>query len=360
MEDEKQGASPEIWVVPIIFAIIFIIGVLGNGTLIAIFLRHRELRNVPNTFIFTLAIGDLCVCLVCIPFVSTIYTFHSWPYGEMMCKLAEYVNYVSIGVSVFTLTALSMERYAAIRNPLSLTSLRGNGSGGRGCKIRLLSCLLIWSLALLTALPSLIYTQVVEFEGAASNETIRVCYPYPKELGLSYSQAMATYKFLLYYALPLGLVSFFYAGMARGLLESTRGIPGEGGGRSQSQMRARKKVAKIVLAFVIIFAICFLPSHVYFLWWYYTYPRSMDNYNIFWHYFKILGFVLGFCNSCINPIAMYVMSDTFRKHFNRYLFCSCRGTSRDLSGLQSQSQDTQVTYRYSVKFRSGTHPSVQL
>lgn len=37
------------YIVPIIFALIFIIGVIGNGCLILIFFRHRAMRNVPNT-----------------------------------------------------------------------------------------------------------------------------------------------------------------------------------------------------------------------------------------------------------------------------------------------------------------------
>lgn len=40
---------PETYIVPIIFAIIFIVGVLGNGTLVIVFLKHRTMRNVPNT-----------------------------------------------------------------------------------------------------------------------------------------------------------------------------------------------------------------------------------------------------------------------------------------------------------------------
>lgn len=39
----------ETYLVPIIFFIIFIVGILGNGTLVIIFLRHRTMRNVPNT-----------------------------------------------------------------------------------------------------------------------------------------------------------------------------------------------------------------------------------------------------------------------------------------------------------------------
>lgn len=40
---------PETYIVPFIFIIIFCVGVVGNGTLIVIFLRHRAMRNIPNT-----------------------------------------------------------------------------------------------------------------------------------------------------------------------------------------------------------------------------------------------------------------------------------------------------------------------
>lgn len=92
------------------------------------------------------------------------------------------------------------------------------------------------------------------------------------------------------------------------------------------QVQARKKVAKTVLAFVLMFAVCFLPHHVFMLW-FYNYPRSTEEYNTFWHVLRIVGFCLSFINSCINPIALYVVSCTFRKHFDRHLFWWCAGPS---------------------------------
>lgn len=43
------SARVETFVMAAILGLIFIVGVLGNGTLIAIFLRHRGMRNIPNT-----------------------------------------------------------------------------------------------------------------------------------------------------------------------------------------------------------------------------------------------------------------------------------------------------------------------
>ena len=85
-------------------------------------------------------------------------------------------------------------------------------------------------------------------------------------------------------------------------------------------MEARKKVAKVVLSFVIVFMICWLPRHTYILWFHY----DPGLYNMFWHVFKIIGFCLSFINSCINPLALYFLSKQFRRYYNRYLFCCCQ------------------------------------
>jgi len=51
--------------------------------------------------------------------MSTVYTFPSWPFGELVCKLGEFTVSLSLGVSVFTLTALSAERYMVIVHPMT-------------------------------------------------------------------------------------------------------------------------------------------------------------------------------------------------------------------------------------------------
>ncbi len=48
MDYIPMSMRPETYIVPVLFAIIFIIGVIGNGTLIVIFIKHRSMRNVPN------------------------------------------------------------------------------------------------------------------------------------------------------------------------------------------------------------------------------------------------------------------------------------------------------------------------
>ncbi|RZB45755.1 7tm 1 domain containing protein, partial [Asbolus verrucosus] len=109
-------------------------------------------------YIFSLALADLLVILTCVPFTSIVYTVESWPWGAVMCKVSEAAKDVSIGVSVFTLTALSAERYCAIVNPLRRLQTK---------PMTAISAGIIWLLATGFALPDAICSRLekVPIEG---------------------------------------------------------------------------------------------------------------------------------------------------------------------------------------------------
>ncbi|XP_038222779.1 neuropeptide CCHamide-1 receptor-like [Zerene cesonia] len=326
---KPYSQRPETYIVPILFAFIFIIGVVGNGTLVAVFVRHKAMRNVPNTYILSLALADLLVIISCVPFTSVVYTLESWPWGVTVCRLSEAAKDISIGVSVFTLTALSADRYFAIVDPLR--KLHATGGSKRATRVTVATAIGIWLLAGAMAAPAYIGSYLREFVVNPTKKFL-VCYPYPVEWGDQYPKVMVLMKFLVYYSMPLAVIALFYILMARHLVLSTQNVPGEMQG-TQRQMRARRKVALTVLAFVLVFAACFLPTHVFMLWFYYC-PTAQYDFNAWWAALRIVGFCLSFLNSCVNPIALYCTSGIFRKHFNRYLFCrtpSAHGTRGSLS-----------------------------
>ncbi|XP_045034974.1 neuropeptide CCHamide-2 receptor isoform X1 [Daphnia magna] len=414
----------ETYIVPVVFGIIFLVGVIGNGSLIYVLCRHKSMRSVPNTFIFNLAVGDLLILICTVPFTSTIYTFDSWPYGEFVCKASEFAKVIaavldvsndrqvafdtedlvtvyfilfiyflglfkmngkprvlgrqsinskdtSVGVSVFTLTALSFDRYTAIVRPV-----QSFVSGPRS-KLVIVCLAVIWLTSLVLALPAVFFSHLLKHSGeripdserdvdangtmiGPTHREIHICYPFPQEFGPDYPRIVILLRFLLHYFLPLITIGTFYAIMAHHLLRSVQNIPGqamltatsvrhryqtEPSSSNQSeptvllqqhqqpnQNRARRKLAKMVLSFVVLFAVCFLPIHVYFMWFYFN-PNSEAEYNAFWHALKIFGFVLAYTNSCINPIALYCVSTSFRKHFNR-LLCCC-GADQGANGHHS-------------------------
>lgn len=130
-------------------------------------------------------------------------------------------------------------------------------------------------------------------------------------------------KFVFLYVIPLLGIGTFYVLMARRLWDSSEAPIGDHNETQVRQLEMRKKLAKMVLALVVMFALSFLPSYVFFIWFYFTYPDSMKNYNDWWHFLKIFGYVMTFVNSASNPVILYFISGKFRLQFRRHVLPLC-------------------------------------
>ena len=305
----EYPARPETYIIPVLFAIITFIGTLGNGSLIYFFCKYPQMRKVPNIYILSLSIGDLFVVLLAVPFQSIIYTYQSYPFGEVVCKIQNSISTLSIGVTVLTLTALSADRYFAIVYPVNTRA---------GSKTRTVCCVaIIWIIAFLCALPDLIISHIQTVPGGS----IAFCNPFTDSIS-NYKKIRTTFKCVIFFIVPLIVISVFYLLMAKHLIRAAGGLPGEAHCQINRRQQAedRRKVAKMVLFIVGVFFLCFLPINIYDMWFFYD-PNSQENYNWFWHIFRMTGFCLSYINSCINPIALYCISKTFRKYYNRHLFC---------------------------------------
>lgn len=92
------------------YALIVLVGALGNVTLLRMVASSSAMRSAPNIFISSLAAGDLLLLLTCVPLDAFRFFSDRWTLGEAACKLLPAVQLTSVGVSVFTLTALSADR----------------------------------------------------------------------------------------------------------------------------------------------------------------------------------------------------------------------------------------------------------
>lgn len=86
-------------IVPLLFGLIFLVGLLGNGVLIMTVLLNGSLRTKPNILIVSLALGDFLMILISVPFTIVPFTFQEWIFGEAICKLNESMQTLSLGVS---------------------------------------------------------------------------------------------------------------------------------------------------------------------------------------------------------------------------------------------------------------------
>ncbi|KAL6100982.1 grpr [Pungitius sinensis] len=307
-----------------VYGIIIIVGLVGNVTLMRTCLTVKSMRTVPNLFLSSLALGDVLLLVTCAPVDASRYLVDEWLFGRVGCKLIPFIQLTSVGVSVFTLTALSADRYKAIVRPLDIQ--RSSFCFRAGA---------IWLLSVTLAIPEAVFSDLHSFT-SYTNETFVTCAPYPHN-GEMHPKIHSTASFFVFYVIPLLVISVYYFFIARSLIRSSVDVPAEGHLHLQKQIKSRKRLAKTVLVFVGLFAVCWLPSHVIYLYRSYHYGQVDTSLG---HFIASVGArVLAFTNSCVNPFALYLMSKRFSKHFNQQLAC-CTSPRR----LYSQSSgSTNIT-----------------
>lgn len=115
-----------------------------------------------------------------------------------------------------------------------------------------------------------------------------------------------------------------------------------------SQMETRKRLAKIVLVFVACFVFCWFPNHVLYLYRSFNYKEidpSLGHMIV-----TLVARVLSFSNSCVNPFALYLLSESFRKHFNSQLCCRRKSyPERSTSYLLSSSAVRMTSLKSNTK-----------
>uniref|UniRef100_A0A182Y4Z7 G-protein coupled receptors family 1 profile domain-containing protein n=1 Tax=Anopheles stephensi TaxID=30069 RepID=A0A182Y4Z7_ANOST len=118
-----------------LYAIIFLLSVVGNLLVILTLAQNKRMRTVTNVYLLNLvgvderravrdlniqrAISDLLLGVFCMPFTLAGQVLRRFVFGSVMCKLIPYFQAVSVSVAVWTLVAISLERYFAICRPLS-------------------------------------------------------------------------------------------------------------------------------------------------------------------------------------------------------------------------------------------------
>lgn len=88
-------------------------------------------------------------------------------------------------------------------------------------------------------------------------------------------------------------------------------------------LETKRRVTRLVIVIVFVFAVCWLPSHVVWLWvsflghtWQHTYA---------FYFLRITAHVLSYANSCVNPVIYALLSSQFREGVRRAFRCTRRG-----------------------------------
>ncbi|XP_061670498.1 gastrin-releasing peptide receptor [Syngnathoides biaculeatus] len=318
-------------VIASVYGVISLLGIVGNVTLIKTLCSAGSVRKVPNVFLSSLALGDVLLLVTCAPVDASRHLTSEWPFGRVGCKVIAFIQLTSVGVSVFTLTALAADRYRAIVRPFD-TQAWSSTSG------IVLRAALIWVVSLVLATPEAIFSDLHVFHVPFTNESFVTCAPYPPR-GKLHPKIHSTVTFLVFYIIPLLVIGVYYSFIASSLMRGVCKLPVEEKKHARQQVESRKRLAKTVLVFVALFAVSWLPSHVIFLYRSYHYSEVDTSLSHF--VCSVVARILAFVNSCLNPFALYLLSKSFQKRFEENLCWFCR--ERNKASPRTPNHDVRLT-----------------
>lgn len=98
--------------------------VFGNALVILSVFTYRPLRIVQNFFIVSLAVADLAVALLVMPFNVAYLLLGKWIFGIHLCKLWLTCDVLCCTASILNLCAIALDRYWAITDPINYAQKR--------------------------------------------------------------------------------------------------------------------------------------------------------------------------------------------------------------------------------------------
>ncbi|XP_011157876.2 RYamide receptor-like isoform X2 [Solenopsis invicta] len=340
----------------ILYAPTVLIGVIANIFVIIMVCKYH-LKSVTYYFVINLSVADLLVAIICMPMTISQEISMSWNQSEFLCKLTSYLQSVSVTASIYTIMAMSIDRYLAIRNPMTLRCI---------CSQRniILVIITIW-LASMTFLITIYgamrlqnpMADVIEYwnknvksenfstaiENFSRNATssippdFNMCIEDLTSLGIR-QDVFGNVYFLFCTVIPCLVVLLAYSMIGFTLwskkppfdYDNRESVSSRQGSRLRQD---RKRVALMLLFLAILFAVCWLPYNIikYLLDLGIFEPSTNNTLSNALKYFLFLGHA----NSALNPVVYCWMTRGFRQNFSRIFRCIYNRVSSRISSRVS-------------------------
>ncbi|KAL9984549.1 hypothetical protein ACROYT_G006857 [Oculina patagonica] len=266
---------------------------VGGNLLVILTIRRPHMKTVTNVFITNLAVADFLVCLLNVPMVTTLGHLGYWPFGELMCKFLSSFQGVSLSASVGTLIAIAADRFKMV-----VLYQRPNTKLYHAY----MYVALIWISSTALPFPLLLFSHIVP--DSNGNDLCVEIWP-----DISSRKIYTLLVAIFLYFIPLGAISVLYWLIIRKLWSLTES-------QKVSQQR-QKRIVRMLVVVVVLFAVCWLPYHIIFL--YMDFGQPQMTYSILAAIMSTQWFI--YSNSACNPIVYAVFNANYRREFSRMLRC---------------------------------------
>ncbi|MGH0126094.1 UNVERIFIED_CONTAM: hypothetical protein FKN15_037275 [Acipenser sinensis] len=261
-DEETPPFLTDAWLVPLFFALIMLVGLVGNSLVIYVITKHKQMRTATNFYI--------------------------------------------VQATCITLTAMSVDRCYATLYPLQ--SLRR-----RTPRVAMAVSVGIWIGSCILSLPMALYHRIEV--GLWYGLRTYCIEKFPTE---AQQKVYILYSFLAVYLLPLITICVCYTIMlkrvGRPVVEPIDNNYQPVPQLSERSVVLRARVTRMVVAIVLLFSVCWGPIQLFLLvqGFYRGFQANYETYKI-----KTWANCMSYANSALNPIVYSFMGESFRKSFKK-------------------------------------------
>lgn len=287
------------------YCILMVISLVGNSVIISVVWKEARMRKTINFFIVNMCAADLLITLYMPRVMSLSYAGYEWQVngiiGLIFCKLSVFMHETAITTSIFTVVAISSDRFFAVVFPLK------NFVTKKVCRLLIVA---IWISSVLIRLPMLYGLRL------GLDKTGKLGCFLSLDDTFNEGAAKTYYQFTLIslFAIPLSAIAVLYSGILITL--KLRKVPGgdvsDIAGREQRRNSVtKKKVLRLVMTVVALFFFCWLLYFIWLILW--SYKIQVPCEVLF------LRLFLAHVNSALNPCLYLLLNENFHEGFKNIL-----------------------------------------
>lgn len=272
----------------VLFYVVFLIGILGNSTVIWVLVRYIKLRSMTDVYLLCLSLSDLIMAL----------SLPLWAHNSQniaSCKLMTGIYQLGFYSGTLFVTLMSVDRYLAIVHAVAAMRVRTIRYG-------VIASVVIWIISVIMAVPQVVFANL-ETDGNSSE-----CQPeYPFEWQKFWKMQRNFSENMLGLFLCLPIIIFCYVKILMVV--------------SRTRNSKKDKAVRLILTIVCVFVVCWVPYNVT------VFLQTLQLFDVLnnceaataMNCATSFAEIIALIHCCVNPVIYAFIGEKFRKSLSSVL-----------------------------------------